>query len=91
LRVRWNQNTDTPLPPDTPAGENPPEGAMIDYYIGPGTSGPVSLEIKDEAGQIVRRYSSADPVPTPNPTLAIPPYWLRPAQKLAAGSGTERY
>ena len=91
LRVRWNQNTDTPLPPDTPAGENPPEGAMIDYYIGPGTSGPVSLEIKDEAGQIVRRYSSADPVPTPNPTLAIPPYWLRPAQKLAAGSGMHRF
>jgi photosystem II stability/assembly factor-like uncharacterized protein len=91
LRVRWNLNTDTPLPPDTPAGENPPEGAMIDYYIGAGTSGPVSLEIKDESGQIVRRYSSADPLPTPNPTLAIPPYWLRPPQKLAADSGMHRF
>jgi hypothetical protein len=91
LRVRWNLNTDTPLPPDTPAGENPPEGAMIDYYIGAGTSGPVSLEIKDESGQIVRRYSSADPLPTPNPTLAIPPYWLRSPQKLAADFGMHRF
>ncbi|HEX6045413.1 MAG TPA: hypothetical protein VFZ22_13060 [Pyrinomonadaceae bacterium] len=91
LRIRWNLNTDTPLPPDTPAGENPPDGAMIDYYIGVGTSGPVSLEIKDEAGQTVRRYSSADPLPTPNPTLAIPPYWLRPPQKLAADPGMYRF
>jgi len=91
FRVRWNLNTDTPLPPDTPAGENPPEGAMIDYYIGAGTSGPVSLEIKDEAGQIVRRYSSADPLPTPNPSLAIPPYWLRPPQKVAVDSGMHRF
>ena len=91
LRVRWNLNTDTPLPPDVPAGENPPDGAMIDYYIGAGNSGPVSLEIRDEAGQIVRRYSSADPLPTPNPTLAIPPYWLRLAQKLAADFGMHRF
>ena len=91
LRVRWNMNTDTPLPPDTPAGENPPEGAMIDYYIGPGTSGPVSLEIKDQTGQTVRRYSSADPSPTPNPSLAIPHYWLRPTQKLAADFGMHRF
>jgi len=91
LRVRWNMNTDTPLPPDTPAGENPPEGAMIDYYIAAGTSGPASLEIKDEAGAIVRRYSSADPMPTPNPSLAIPPYWLRPPQKLAGDPGMHRF
>jgi len=91
VRVRWNMNTDTPLPPDTPAGENPPDGATIDYYIGPGTTGPVTLEIKDEAGQTVRRYSSADPLPTPNPSLAIPPYWLRPAQKLSADFGVHRF
>lgn len=91
LRVRWNLNTDTPLPPDVPAGENPPDGAMIDYYVGTGTSGPVTLEIKDDNGQIVRRYSSADPLPTPNPTLAIPPYWLRPPQKLAGGPGMHRF
>jgi len=91
LRVRWNTNSDTPLPPDVPAGENPPDGAMIDYYIGAGSSGPAILEIKDEAGQVVRRYSSADPLPTPDPALAIPPYWVRPPQKLAGEPGMHRF
>src|SRR5437899_9080045 len=30
-RVRWNVNTDTPLPPEEPAGQNPPDGAVVDY------------------------------------------------------------
>src|SRR5207253_3056006 len=90
LRVRWNLNTDTPLPPDEPAGENPPDGAIIDYYLG-GTSADVILEIKDDAGQIVRRFSSADALPTPDPTLAIPSYWVRPPQKLSAEPGMHRF
>ncbi len=91
LRVRWNTNSDTPLPPDEAAGENPPDGAMIDYYLGPGASGPVTLEIKDEAGKQVRRYSSADPLPTPDPALSIPPYWVRPPQKFASEPGMHRF
>jgi hypothetical protein len=90
-RVRWNMNTDTPLPPDEPAGENPPDGVMIDYYLGASAPAPVTLEIKDEAGQIVRRYSSADPLPTPDPALAIPSYWVRPPQKLGAEPGMHRF
>ena len=84
-------NSDTPLPPDEAAGENPPDGAMIDYYIGSNTSAPVTLEIKDETGQTVRRYSSADALPTPDPALAIPPYWVRPPQKLKAEPGLHRF
>jgi hypothetical protein len=95
VRVRWNTNTDTPLPPDEPAGENPPDGAMIDYYIGAGRSGPaakeVVLEIKDESGQVVRRYSSSDALPVADPTLNIPPYWLRPPQKLGSEPGMHRF
>jgi len=30
-------------------------------------------------------------VPTPNPSLAIPPYWLRQPQKLAADPGMHRF
>ena len=51
LRVRWNLNTDTPLPPDEPAGENPPDGAMIDYFLAEDSAEPVTLEIKDKAGK----------------------------------------
>jgi hypothetical protein len=90
-RVRWNMNTDTPLPPDEATGENPPDGAMIDYYVGAGAQGQVTLEIKDNAGRTVRRYSSADPLPTPDPALAIPRYWVRPPQRLSNESGMHRF
>lgn len=90
-RVRWNTNSDTPLPPDVPAGENPPDGAMIDYYIGAATSGPVTIEIKDSNGALVRRYASDDPIPADDPQLSIPAYWLRPPQKLGAERGMHRF
>jgi photosystem II stability/assembly factor-like uncharacterized protein len=90
-RVRWNMNTDTPLPPDFPAGENPPDGAVIDYYLQSASSGPVTLEIKDGAGKTVRKYSSADKPDAVDPMLAIPAYWVRPPQILAAAAGTHRF
>src|SRR5437762_5079027 len=64
---------------------------MIDYYLGPATTGPVTLEINDEAGKLVRRYSSAAPLPTPDPTLNIPSYWVRPPQRLAGEPGMHRF
>jgi photosystem II stability/assembly factor-like uncharacterized protein len=91
MRVRWNLNTDTPLPPDEPVGENPPEGAMIDYRLGANASGPVTLEIKDGQGNLVRRYASTDPVPPPDPKLRIPRYWVRPTQALPANPGLHRF
>ena len=91
MRVRWNTNTDTPLPPDEPVGENPPEGAMIDYSLGKDTSGPVTLEIKDGKGNLVRRYASTDRIPPPDPTLKIPRYWVRSPQALSATPGLHRF
>jgi hypothetical protein len=91
VRVRWDMNTDTPLPPDEPAGKNPPDGAILDYYLGAAASGPVTLEILDSAGALVRRYSSADPVEPPDPMLAIPTYWVRPPHPLSAAAGMHRF
>ena len=91
LRVRWNFNTDTPLPPDEPVGENPPEGAMIDYSLGKDVFGPVTLEIKDAKGGVVRRYASTDPLPTPDAKLKIPHYWVRPPEVLSNKPGWHRF
>jgi photosystem II stability/assembly factor-like uncharacterized protein len=91
VRVRWDMNTDTPLPPDEPAGKNPPDGAILDYYLGAAAPGPVTLEILDSAGALVRRYSSADPVEPPDPMLAIPTYWVRPPHPLSAAAGMHRF
>ena len=91
LRVRWNMNTDTPLPPDEPTMANPPDGAMVDYIIGAGTSGKVTLDILDAAGTVVRTYASTDPVEPPDPQLAVPPYWVRPPRVLSAAPGMHRF
>jgi photosystem II stability/assembly factor-like uncharacterized protein len=67
LRVRFGTNEPTPWPPELPAGENPPPGGIIDYYLPADGQGPVKLEILDAAGKIVRSYASTDPVITPDP------------------------
>jgi photosystem II stability/assembly factor-like uncharacterized protein len=91
-RVRWNMNTDTPLPPDEPTAPNPPEGAIIDYYLKSPASGPVTIEILAADSKLVRRYSSADQVFTPDPsTITIPPYWFRPLHALTTSAGMHRY
>jgi len=91
IRVRWNMNTDTPLPPDEPALPNPPDGAVIDYYLGAGIAGPITLEIRDPAGALVRRYSSDDRIEPVDPMLAIPTYWVRPPHPLSAEPGMHRF
>jgi hypothetical protein len=91
-RVRWNMNTDTPLPPDEPAAPNPPEGAIVDYYLKSAASGPVTLTILGADGKMVRQYSSDDTVFRPDPaTITIPPYWFRPLSPLSKDAGMHRF
>src|SRR5205807_2307401 len=66
VRVRFATNDPTPWPPELPAGENPPPGAIIDYYL-PGASGEVKLEILNAQGKTLRTYSSTDAVRSPDP------------------------
>jgi photosystem II stability/assembly factor-like uncharacterized protein len=94
LRVRWNTNTDTPLPPDEPRMPNPPEGGIINYYLKADASGPVVLEIVDAGGGLVRRYSSEDavtPLPDPATNAPLPLYWYRPPQSLSTRAGMHRF
>jgi len=92
-RVRRNNNTDTPLPPEEPAGQNPPDGAMIDYWLKTAASGAVTLEIVDaSSGRVVRHFSSADkPEPVNPKEFNVPMYWVRPARTLSASSGMHRF
>ncbi len=91
-RVRWDVNTDTPLPPDVAHAQNPPDGAILDYYLKQAAAGPVTLEILDSAGQVVRRYSSTDKPRIPDPyALSVPAYWARPHQPLLTGAGMHRF
>ena len=82
----------TPQPEDEPLAENPPYGAIIDYYLKSAASGPVTLEILDAAGQIIRRYSSDDRMPARDPnTLNIPAFWVPEPEPLSAAAGMHRW
>ena len=90
MRVKWSMNTDTPLPPDEPAGQNPPDGAIIDYYLSSKTNGDITLEIFDTKGNMVRHHSSTDTL-YKIPDVDIPLYWIRPQQILSAEAGSHRF
>ena len=100
-RVRRDTNTDTPLPADEPAGQNPPDGAILDYELPPdaatrasAATRKVTLEVMDSAGKVLRRYSSDDPIaPAPEELRAglIPAYWPLMHGPLPATAGMHRW
>ena len=93
-RMRRDTYTDTPLPADEPAGENPPDGAIIDYSLLKPVNGPLTLEIMDPQGKLVRRYSSTDQPERSAADLQkemIPQYWLKPFQALSTDAGLHRW
>ncbi|MBZ5627601.1 MAG: hypothetical protein LAO06_01910 [Acidobacteriia bacterium] len=90
IRVRSDVSRDTPLPADEPAGQNPPAGAIFDYYLG-APAKEIALEILDSSGKLVRRFSSADkPVP-PESNVAFSSDWFAPPPKLQPTAGEHRF
>jgi photosystem II stability/assembly factor-like uncharacterized protein len=92
-RVRRSAYSDTPYPPDEPMASNPPDGAVIDYYLGTPAKA-VSLEILDDTGALVRRYTSGDTPELTEDQIAaqlIPPYWVRPHVAPGTSAGTHRF
>jgi photosystem II stability/assembly factor-like uncharacterized protein len=90
VRFRWSKYTDTPLPPDEPTGQNPPDGAIIDYVLA-APAKEVKLEIVDANGKVVRRYTSHDKAEPPADRGNIPWYWIRPPQALGTAAGGHRF
>jgi photosystem II stability/assembly factor-like uncharacterized protein len=91
-RLRRDQNTDTPLPPEVPAGQNPPDGAILDYDLADSPRSPIALEIRNAAGAVVRRFASDDvPEPFDEQELNVPTYWIRQPQRLLISKGMHRF
>ncbi len=91
LRVRNNNNKDTPLPPEIPAGRNPPAGAIIDYWLGKDVHGPVTLAIYDDKGLLVRAYASNAAPAKLHTQRYFASGWLSPRQTLSAAPGMHRF
>jgi photosystem II stability/assembly factor-like uncharacterized protein len=90
LRVRWDNWQETPLSAETPAGQNPPDGAIINYYLKSPPAKEMRLEIRDEHGTTVRRFSSTPPVPDHVPKN-VPEDWFAPLEALPAKAGLNRF
>jgi photosystem II stability/assembly factor-like uncharacterized protein len=93
-RVLRSLYTDTPVPPDEPHAENPPTGAVLDYYLAQPAASPVTLEITDARGARIRAYASTDPPDLTDAQLAgqlIPSYWVRPRKTLGTTAGAHRW
>lgn len=91
-RVRRNVNTDTPLPQEEPVGQNPPDGAIINYYLKSGAHGPVEIVLTGPDGKVVRRFTSEDHPPEAKAEDINPPtYWKRPARVPSAQIGINRF
>jgi photosystem II stability/assembly factor-like uncharacterized protein len=73
-----------------PVGDNPPQGAVLDYWLAAEPRGDVTIEITDARGSVVRRLSSAAPDRGPDQ----PPEWVdlvRTSDQLGKQAGMNRF
>ncbi|HEX8800586.1 MAG TPA: hypothetical protein VF772_18340, partial [Terriglobales bacterium] len=90
MRVRWENYQDTPYPVETPAGQNPPDGAILDYYLKTPPAGAVTLTIFDENGAEVVQFSS-EAKPSEYLPANVPEYWFAAKDTLSKAAGVNRF
>jgi photosystem II stability/assembly factor-like uncharacterized protein len=91
IRLRANQNNDTPLPPEEPRAPNPPTGALFDYVLPSAPVGPVVLEISDAAGEVVRTFRSDTSPERPPADVYFAEEWIAPPPVPSARAGHNRF
>ncbi len=98
VRVDNDRFLGTPLPPEEPAAKNPPDGAIIDYYLDKAAAH-VKLEIFDTRGNLLRGFASIDPKndtkdDRKEPSHASPPIaqrWFPKPEVVETGVGMHRF
>jgi photosystem II stability/assembly factor-like uncharacterized protein len=90
IRVRYDNDQETPLPPEEPTAKNPPDGAIIDYYLKSVPTNPLSIEIHDAQGKVVRRFNSLTP-PVDSTPKNVPDYWFGPPAQPTKNAGLNRF
>jgi photosystem II stability/assembly factor-like uncharacterized protein len=90
IRVDNDTFTGTPLPPEEPTAENPPNGAVIDYIL-KSAAGKVTLEIFDAQQNLVRRFSSENRRPDTRVPLPVAERWFPKPEVLEKSPGMHRF
>jgi photosystem II stability/assembly factor-like uncharacterized protein len=90
FRIDNDSYPGTPLPPEEPTAENPPDGAMVDYFL-KDPAGTVKLEIFDAQGNLVRRFSSEDKGSGKHPPLPVAERWFPKPEVIEKTAGMHRF
>ncbi len=90
VRVDNDFFSGTPLPPEEPTAENPPSGAMIDYFL-KSAAGKITLEIFDGQRRLVGRFSSDQKHSNKQALLPIADRWLPKPEGLEKMPGMHRF
>jgi photosystem II stability/assembly factor-like uncharacterized protein len=90
VRVDSDAFPGTPLPPEEPTAENPPDGAILDYYL-PAQATRVELRIFNGEHKLVRHVSSETVTGTKNASLPIAERWFPKPQQLETAAGMHRF
>uniref|UniRef100_Q01WK1 Sortilin N-terminal domain-containing protein n=1 Tax=Solibacter usitatus (strain Ellin6076) TaxID=234267 RepID=Q01WK1_SOLUE len=90
VRVNPEEFNGTPMPPEEPQAKNPPDGALIDYYLKSAAAGEVALEILDAKGDVVRKISSQDRAPV-RPPGAVAETWYPAPERVTGRAGMNRF
>jgi photosystem II stability/assembly factor-like uncharacterized protein len=90
IRIDNDAFPGTPLPPEEPTAENPPAGAILDYYL-PAEAKSLDLNIYDKDRKLVRHVSSAIPVQPSHMDLPIAERWFPVPQRLETAPGHHRF
>ncbi len=98
IRIDNDSFPGTPLPPDEPAAENPPNGAMIDYFL-KSPAKDIRMEIFDAQQKLVRKFSSQgqveiqknDQLSIASAALPVAERWFPIPQALPTGAGAHRF
>ncbi len=89
IRVDRDAFAGTPLPPEEPTAENPPNGAVIDYYLKNAAS-QVKLEIFDSRQTLVRSFV-AKSKDAKHPPMAVAERWFPKPEALERTPGMHRF
>ena len=90
IRVDNDSFSGTPLPPEEPTAENPPAGAMMDYFL-PSAASSVRLEVFDARQNLVRKFSSGDPSGGKHAPLPVAERWFPKPEVLEKTAGMHRF
>jgi photosystem II stability/assembly factor-like uncharacterized protein len=90
MRIDNDAFIGTPLPPEEPTAENPPNGAIIDYALN-SPAAQVKLEIRDTKNNLIHSFSSDGRQQTQRAPLPIAERWFPKPPVLENTPGMHRF